>query len=163
MLILPEHIRDKILEPGYEDPFSKDFRSTNKIVFTNGCFDLLHSGHLHLLSKAKEMGTILVIGLNSDASVKRLKGISRPVQDQETRQSVLAFIEIVDYVALFNEDTPEKLIQIIRPDILVKGGDYSVEKIVGYDFVSSYGGKIVTIPLLHGFSTSQLIDKYKKG
>jgi D-beta-D-heptose 7-phosphate kinase/D-beta-D-heptose 1-phosphate adenosyltransferase len=130
-----------------------------KIGFTNGCFDVIHAGHIHLLGEAAKLCDILVIGLNTDDSVKRLKGETRPVNPENARATVLASIQFVDYVLLFGEDTPLRLIKEIRPNILIKGGDYKVEDIVGYDFVSSTGGSTVTIPLLEGFSTTGLLKR----
>ena len=130
-----------------------------KIVFTNGCFDILHRGHIEYLAKASELGHILIIGLNSDASVKRLKGDTRPVQDEISRAMQLASLFFVDAVVLFEEDTPYELIKTISPDILVKGGDYRPETIVGYDIVTSKGGKVETIQFVDGYSTSSIIQK----
>jgi rfaE bifunctional protein nucleotidyltransferase chain/domain len=132
------------------------------VVFTNGCFDMLHPGHIQLLSAAKQQGDILIVGLNTDASVKLLKGASRPVMDEQSRAIVLAALSVVDYVVLFSEETPLELIQEIRPHVLVKGGDYRPDEIVGSAFVRSRGGKIVTVPLLAGFSSTQIIDKSAK-
>jgi D-beta-D-heptose 7-phosphate kinase/D-beta-D-heptose 1-phosphate adenosyltransferase len=163
MMNQSDHIESKILNPDQKGNFiSGELRKGRKIVFTNGCFDILHPGHFHLLTIAKEMGALLVVGLNSDDSVRRLKGSSRPVNDQKKRASQLASLDYVDFVVMFTEDTPEKLIQRIKPDILVKGGDYKENEIIGSDFVLSYGGIVTTIPLLEGFSTTQLIDKSKK-
>jgi rfaE bifunctional protein nucleotidyltransferase chain/domain len=132
-----------------------------KIVFTNGCFDLLHKGHIEYLSKARDLGDILIIGLNTDDSVKRLKGDGRPLQDEKTRAMVLASLRIVDVVCLFNEDTPYDLIDLVKPDVLVKGGDYTEENIVGANLVKASGGVVVTIPLTPGHSTSGLIEKLR--
>lgn len=129
------------------------------IVFTNGCFDILHYGHIQYLEKAKNKGDILVIGLNSDSSVKRLKGPCRPIVQQKDRARVLAALESVDYVVLFSEDTPFKTIQALKPDILIKGADWKKKTIVGADFVLSYGGKVSTIKLAKGRSTTGLIEK----
>jgi D-beta-D-heptose 7-phosphate kinase/D-beta-D-heptose 1-phosphate adenosyltransferase len=129
----------------------------NKIVFTNGCFDLLHVGHVKYLAKAKRMGDVLVVGLNSDSSVKRLKGKGRPILAQKDRGEILAALEPVDYVTIFKEDTPNKLIRLVRPDILVKGADYKADNIVGAEFVRSYGGEVKTIPLVKNKSTNLLI------
>jgi rfaE bifunctional protein nucleotidyltransferase chain/domain len=131
------------------------------IVFTNGCFDILHPGHVNLLEKAKALGDILVLGLNTDASIKGLKGNSRPIQDQNARALVLAGLESVDFIIPFNTPTPLDLIKNIRPDILVKGGDYNIKEIVGFDFVKSYGGEVTTIPFLEGHSSSHIINKIK--
>lgn len=130
-----------------------------KIVFTNGCFDIIHRGHVEYLAKAASLGDQLIIGLNTDASVKRLKGSSRPVQDENTRALVLASFSFVSMVLLFDEDTPYELIKLIQPDILVKGGDYKPEEIVGYDIVRNGGGEIVTIDLVEGHSTTSIIHK----
>ncbi|MFH0893292.1 MAG: D-glycero-beta-D-manno-heptose 1-phosphate adenylyltransferase [Bacteroidota bacterium] len=133
-----------------------------KIVFTNGCFDLLHFGHIDYLMKASELGHILVIGLNSDESVRRLKGNSRPLVPQDARARLLASLFFVDLVVLFEEDTPLNIIQTIKPDFLVKGDDYQESEIVGGDFVKSYGGKIVRFPLVPGFSTTSIENKIKE-
>lgn len=130
-----------------------------KIIFTNGCFDILHLGHVEYLSKARDLGDILILGLNTDASVSRLKGPNRPVNPQEARATILAALSVVDAVILFDEDTPEKLIGMVKPDILVKGKDYDAKEIVGADFVQSYGGKVVTVELTHGYSTTTTIEK----
>ena len=132
------------------------------IVFTNGCFDIIHAGHVTYLENAKVLGDVLVVGLNTDDSVRRLKGSGRPVNNEQDRALVLDSLRFVDYVTLFNEDTPYELIQEIKPDILVKGGDYTPETIVGADIVMQYGGKVVVIPLVKGKSTSGLIEKLKK-
>lgn len=126
------------------------------IVFTNGCFDLLHPGHLHLLSHAADLGDILLVGLNSDASVSRLKGSERPFIPQEFRARQLASLFYVDGVVIFDEDTPLRLIESIKPDVLVKGADYAEESIIGGDFVKSYGGQVYRIPFLTGFSTTEI-------
>lgn len=130
-----------------------------KIVFTNGCFDLLHRGHIDYLSKAADQGNVLLIGLNTDASVKRLKGKNRPLNDEYSRALALAALRFTSWIVLFEEDTPLELIQKVKPDVLVKGADYSVQNIVGADFVSSYGGEVKTIPLTDGFSTTDLINR----
>ena len=139
-----------------------DFRlRQQKIVFTNGCFDVLHFGHVHYLLEAKELGDILVVGLNSDDSVRRLKGPSRPINGEMERAFVLASLAFVDYVTLFEEDTPENLIKIVRPDVLVKGGDYTIDQIVGADFVMQNGGTVTTIPFVEGYSSTQIIEQLK--
>jgi len=132
-----------------------------KIVFTNGCFDLLHLGHIDYLSKSADMGNKLVIGLNSDSSVSALKGPGRPISDQISRSVILASFSFVDAVVLFDEPTPLQLIELIRPDILVKGADYTIDKIVGADIVSQYGGLVSTIEYLNGYSTSLIEKKIK--
>ncbi len=130
-----------------------------KMVFTNGCFDILHKGHIHYLSEASELGDILVIGLNSDRSVKRIKGKDRPYQDENSRSLVLAALAFVDFVAVFNEDTPFEIIEKLKPGVLVKGGDYKAEEIVGYDTVTSSGGEVVIIDFVEGYSSSAIIRK----
>lgn len=133
-----------------------------KIVFTNGCFDILHRGHVEYLSHAKDLGDKLVLGLNTDASVKRLgKSPERPINSEETRATILAGLECVDAIILFNEDTPYELIKFVQPDVLVKGNDYKAEDIVGYDIVTAKGGQVITIQLVDGFSTTKLINKMK--
>ncbi len=134
---------------------------SKKIVFTNGVFDILHRGHIHLLAAARDFGDVLIVGLNSDASVSRLKP-GRPLQDEHTRAIVLASLTIVDAVILFNEDTPYELIKAIQPDVLIKGGDYKPETVVGADIVKANGGKVEIVPLLEGFSTTAIIGKIKK-
>lgn len=124
-----------------------------KIVFTNGCFDLLHLGHIQYLAAAKKKGGVLIVGLNSDSSIKKLKGINRPIFPQSARAGVLAGLESVDYLTIFNELTPLKVIQRLRPDILVKGGDWKAKQVVGKDFVELYGGRVITIPFIKGYST----------
>jgi rfaE bifunctional protein nucleotidyltransferase chain/domain len=133
----------------------------NKVVFTNGCFDILHRGHIEYLSQARDKGEILVIGLNSDASVKRIKGKGRPVQDETSRALVLASLRIVDAVVLFDEDTPFELIKIVKPDVLVKGADYTEDTIVGADIVKASGGEVVVIPIVEGYSTSRILKVIK--
>ena len=132
-----------------------------KIVFTNGCFDVLHYGHVHYLAQARQLGDLLVVGLNSDASVRRLKGESRPVNPEQARAFVLAALEMVDYVCLFVEDTPYELIAAVKPDVLVKGGDYAVDNIVGSDIVKGRNGEVVVLPFVEGFSSSSIIEKLK--
>lgn len=134
---------------------------SDRIVFTNGCFDILHVGHLHTLKESIQLGDKLIVGLNSDASVSRLKGKERPVVNQLDRSEMLAALEMVDAVIIFEDDTPEELIQMIKPDLLCKGGDWSIENIVGGDFVKSYGGQVVSIPFVQGYSSSSLINKIK--
>ncbi len=132
------------------------------VVFTNGCFDLVHLGHVDYLEKARNKGDRLVVGVNTDTSVSRLKGLERPVQDEYARARILAAFEFVDAVILFEEDTPLSLIQAVQPDILTKGSDYTVETIVGADFVLKGGGKVETLDLVEGYSTSQIIERVKK-
>jgi len=146
-------LRSRLLETGTKD---------RTIVFTNGCFDLLHPGHIQVLAAAREEGDVLVVGLNSDASVRLLKGKKRPVMDQQSRAIILASLSMVDYVVIFEEETPLELIRQIVPHVLVKGGDYREEEIVGSRFVNDRGGRTVTVPLLEGFSSSRLIDRTNK-
>ncbi len=133
-----------------------------KIVFTNGCFDLLHYGHVKYLQDAKKKGDVLVVGINSDSSAKRIKGKKRPVVNEKDRLRLVAALESVDYVVLFKEDTPLKIIKFIKPDVLVKGADWNKNNIVGKDFMLSYGGRVSTIKLVKGYSTSNLIKKIAK-
>jgi len=133
-----------------------------KIVFTNGCFDILHLGHVRLLEKAKRCGDVLVVGLNSDRSIRQIKGNSRPILSEKDRAGILAALESVDFVTLFSEPTPAKLIARLKPDVLVKGGDYRVGKIVGSEHVRKNGGKVVTFPLVKGRSTTNIIKKLKR-
>lgn len=133
-----------------------------KVVFTNGCFDILHVGHITYLNEAKKLGDVLIIGLNSDASVRRLKGESRPVNSQIDRALVLDALRSVDYVSIFNEDTPFELLEGIVPDVLVKGGDYKKEDVVGGDIVTKNGGDVVIIPFVNGKSTTSIIERATK-
>lgn len=130
-----------------------------KIVFTNGCFDLLHYGHLHYLSQARDLGDRLVIGLNSAASVSRLKGPHRPINDELTRTHLLAALVMVDAVVVFEEDTPLELIRMVQPDVLVKGGDWRPEQIVGSDVVLEKGGQVFSLPFIQGYSTTNIEQK----
>jgi len=132
--------------------------SNKKVVFTNGVFDLIHSGHVDYLSKAKKLGDVLIVGLNSDDSVKRIKGDKRPILKQDERSFILSNLKPVDYVVFFDEDTPENLISEIIPDILVKGADWAVDKIVGKEIVEKNGGKVMNIEFVNDQSTSRIID-----
>lgn len=160
-----DSLNDKCLS-GYSmealAPVYMDKKAGKKIVFTNGCFDILHAGHVTYLKKASELGDILVVGINSDASVKRLKGESRPVNTLEDRALVLSGLGFIDYVIPFEEDTPYELIKAVVPDILVKGGDYEIKDIVGKDVVEENGGKVMTIPLVEGRSTTNTINRMKE-
>ena len=133
-----------------------------KIVFTNGCFDVLHKGHVFYLRRARKLGDVLIVGLNSDLSVRKIKGFGRPVNSQDDRAELLSELKCVDRVIIFNEDTPEKLIRKIRPDILVKGGDWKGKEIAGGAFVRSYGGRVQFLPFVVGFSTTELLAKIEK-
>lgn len=130
-----------------------------KIVFTNGCFDILHLGHLDYLSKAKDKGDTLIIGLNSDLSIKQIKGTKRPILNEHDRACHLAALQFVDAIILFDEDTPYNLISTLLPDVLVKGGDYDIKSIVGADIVENNGGTVQIIPFLPGYSTTNIINK----
>lgn len=138
------------------------FKKTGKkIVFTNGCFDLLHIGHIRYLEQAKSLGDILIVGVNTDASVSVLKGPTRPIQNENDRAEILASLKSVDHTVLFGEQTPINLIKLVKPDILVKGGDWKIEQIVGWDFVQSYGGIVKSLQFVEGRSTSNIISKSK--
>ena len=155
-----EKIYDKILDDKSLDKKLNLWREEGKsIVFSNGCFDILHRGHVEYLSKAADLGDILIIGLNTDDSVRRLKGPSRPVNDEKARAVLLSALEFVDAVVLFKEDTPYNLIRRVQPDVLVKGKDYKAEDIVGYDIVIAKGGKVETIELVDGFSTTSILER----
>ncbi len=137
-------------------------RKNRRVVFTNGCFDLLHVGHVRYLQEARSLGDYLVVGLNSDASVRRLKGPNRPLQNELDRLEIIASLRCVDLATLFNEDTPESLIHQVKPDILVKGGDWPIDKIVGAKFVQSYGGEVKSLQFVEGHSSTNLIKKMKE-
>lgn len=137
-------------------------RDGKKVVFTNGCFDILHVGHIRYLKGARELGDFLVVGLNSDDSVKRLKGESRPYQTENERAEILKALRFVDLVVLFSQDTPLEIITFLKPDILIKGGDYRIETIVGAQEVFSWGGKVLTLPFIPEKSTSNIILKIEK-
>jgi len=132
-----------------------------KLVFTNGCFDIIHAGHVYYLTEAKKLGDVLIVGLNTDDSVRRLKGHLRPINAEQDRAVVLNALKPVDYVVMFDEDTPIELIKQVRPDFLVKGADYERKNIVGADFVESYGGRVATIEFVEGKSTTNIINKMK--
>ena len=133
-----------------------------KIVFTNGCFDILHAGHVDIFQQARNLGDALVVAVNSDISIKKIKGEKRPIVPQEQRMQVLAALEAIDYVVIFDEENPFKIIKEIQPDILVKGGDWPVETIVGREIVEKKGGKVLSIPLMEGISTTNIIEEVKK-
>lgn len=139
-----------------------DFKKSNKkIVFTNGCFDLLHIGHIRYLEQAKSLGDVLIVGINTDASVQVLKGPTRPIQNENDRAEILASLKAVDHTVLFGEETPINLIKQVKPDILVKGGDWKKEQIVGWNFVESYGGEVKSLQFVDGKSTTNIIAKSK--
>ncbi len=153
-------IQSKIIEPDQIDRLLSLWRFKNeKIVFTNGCFDIIHRGHIEYLAQAANLGSKLVIGLNTDQSVKKLKGNDRPINPEAARAMVLAACSFIDAVILFNDNTPINLIKQVQPDVLVKGGDYIIEEIVGYDVVTTNGGEVVTINFVDGFSSSSIIKK----
>jgi rfaE bifunctional protein nucleotidyltransferase chain/domain len=157
-----QNIQSKIF-PQANDDLSRlvaywNFKN-QKIVFTNGCFDILHRGHIDYLAKAADLGNVLLIGLNTDASVSRLKGAGRPVQDQDSRALTLAALSFVNAVVLFDEDTPYELIKFVQPDVLVKGSDYKTEDIVGADIVIAKGGEVQTLDFLEGYSTTGIIQR----
>ncbi|MAR40456.1 MAG: D-glycero-beta-D-manno-heptose 1-phosphate adenylyltransferase [Flavobacteriales bacterium] len=133
-----------------------------KIVFTNGCFDLIHKGHVEVLANIADLGDKLIIGLNSDSSIQRLKGENRPIIDENSRAMLLASLQFIDAIVLFSEDTPQKLIETIVPDILAKGGDYKVEEIVGHEVVLQNRGEVILVPFIDGFSTTNIVDKIKQ-
>ena len=134
-----------------------------RVVFTNGVFDLLHRGHVEYLEDARALGDRLVIGLNTDASVRRLKGPSRPIVGEQDRAAVVRALACVDLVVLFDDDTPLRLIEAVRPDVLVKGGDYSLDSIVGREFVESHGGRVTTLALREGLSSSEIVRRIREG
>ncbi len=154
-------IREKILSPKKLVLQIKKLKR-KKIIFTNGCFDILHAGHVTYLERARKLGDVLVIALNTDASTKRLKGPTRPINRLEDRAKVIAALESVTYVTWFDEDTPLSLIQKILPDFLVKGGDYEPKSIVGYQEVVSNGGKVKVLPFLEGRSTTKIIERSQR-
>jgi len=148
-----EHIKSQLAIWRFKD---------RKIVFTNGCFDILHLGHIEYLAQSRDLGGVLVVGLNSDDSVRRIKGSHRPINNEHARASTLASLFFVDAVVVFGEDTPAELIRLVQPDILVKGKDYDGKEIVGADIVSAHGGAVVTIDLVKGYSTTHTIEKMHK-
>ncbi|HUI44973.1 MAG TPA: D-glycero-beta-D-manno-heptose 1-phosphate adenylyltransferase [Nitrospirota bacterium] len=153
-------MQNKIKTPEELRPLLAILRSIGKkIVFTNGCFDILHTGHTRYLAKAKTLGQVLVIAVNSDASVRTIKGEKRPIMSEAERMETLAALESVDFVTLFNEPDPYKIIAMLEPDVLVKGGDWPVEKIIGGDLVVARGGQVVNVPYLEGASTTGIIER----
>ena len=156
-------IQDKILTKEQAKHFVAAARVTGKtIALTNGCFDILHEGHIFSLSQAAKEADLLIVGLNSDSSVKKIKGDHRPLNTEHSRALILASLLIVDAVVIFEEDTPEELIKIIQPDAYVKGGDYTIDQLAGANIILRYGGKVIINPFMKGFSTSGLIEKIKK-
>ncbi|MFM2015163.1 MAG: D-glycero-beta-D-manno-heptose 1-phosphate adenylyltransferase [Bacteroidota bacterium] len=158
-----EQIAKKIMTLEQAKAFMQACKTTGKTVaFTNGCFDILHRGHLFSLAQTAKEADYLLVGLNSDASVKKLKGPERPINSTESRASILANLVLVDVVVVFEEDTPLQLIQTLLPDVLVKGGDYTIDTIVGAKEVIANGGKVIINPIVEGFSTTNIIEKIKK-
>jgi D-glycero-beta-D-manno-heptose 1-phosphate adenylyltransferase len=153
---------NKIVDLSQAKELLKAWKNEGEVVFTNGCFDILHLGHVDYLEKASRFGSKMIVALNTDASVSKLKGPERPVNNEYARARIMASLSFVDAVILFGEDTPLELIEALVPDILVKGNDYTVDKIVGADFVIEHGGKVETIPLVEGYSTTNIVNKLKK-
>ena len=153
------NIKSKIIT---KEQFNKTVDKSKKVVFTNGCFDIIHLGHIEYLAKAADLGNTFVIGVNSDESVSRLKGKNRPIQDEKSRTTILAALEFVDYIIIFNEDTPLELISEIIPSVLIKGSDYNISDIVGSDIVLKNGGDVKTIDFVDGYSTSSIVEKIKR-
>jgi len=159
-MVFLESLKSKIVKDTDLPILLKKWQAEHKkLVFTNGCFDLIHRGHVEYLAQAAALGDVLVIGLNTDSSVSRIKGKDRPVQDEYARAVVLAAFSFVDAVVFFDEDTPEKLIQAVQPDVLIKGSDYKPEQIVGYQTVTAKGGQVKTINFTAGYSSSRIIEK----
>ena len=158
-------LKEKVVSQDQALKELKAWREKNKkIIFTNGCFDIIHPGHIDYLSQARDLGDILVLGLNTDQSVRRLnKGSNRPINDERTRAYVLAGLASVDLIVFFDEETPYNLIKLLQPNVLLKGNDYEVEKIIGFDILKENGGEVITIPFLEGYSTSSLIKKIIEG
>ncbi len=156
-------MKNKLVENNNILDLISDLKSRNQdIIFTNGCFDIIHPGHIHILKEAKSYGGILIVGLNSNRSVKGLKGESRPINTESDRIKMLCFIKYVDYVIVFDQDTPIDLIKLIRPDYLIKGGDYKKSDIIGGDLIEKNGGRVIIVDLLSDYSTSSIIDRFKK-
>ena len=159
-----EKINDKIISLEALKLRVENWKSSSeKIVFTNGCFDILHRGHIDVLAKTADLGDKLIIGLNSDSSIRKLKEDNRPIVDEKSRALLLAAFSFVDAIVLFSEQTPFNLITDIKPDILAKGGDYKITEIVGHEVVQQNGGEVITIPLTEGFSSTNIIDKIQNG
>ena len=158
----PLNVSDKVKSLGELKAITASARSNGKIVvFTNGCFDLLHRGHVHLLREAKALGDLLIVAINSDTSVKSIKGPARPILPETDRLELIAAMEMVDYVVLFEEPDPYNTIAALRPKVLVKGADWTSEEIIGADIVRRDGGEIVVLPYLKGFSTTEIIEKVR--
>lgn len=156
-----QHIEKKIISRSQAEKFGSEMRENGKtLVFTNGCFDLVHPGHIDLLIRARSFGDALMVGLNTDSSIKRIKGKKRPIFDEHSRALMLAALEVVDCVVLFNEDTPAELIGAVKPTVIVKGGDYTPDEVVGKEIVESAGGRVEIVPITMEFSSSEIIQKF---
>ncbi|NOQ25326.1 MAG: D-glycero-beta-D-manno-heptose 1-phosphate adenylyltransferase [Bacteroidales bacterium] len=156
-------IQSKIIDINNIESYLTYWKLKNqKIVFTNGCFDILHRGHVEYLAQAANHGDVLIIGVNTDSSVRRIKGETRPVQDEYARSILLASLSFVSAIVLFDDDTPYNLIKRVQPDVLIKGSDYSIKDIIGSDIVIAKGGKVITIDFIEGYSTTSIIEKLKK-
>ena len=157
-----EKVNNKILNTKHLleklDSWKKEHK---KIVFTNGCFDLIHLGHIEVLARSADLGDILIIGVNTDSSIKKIKGNNRPIIEESSRAKQLAALEFVDAVVLFNEETPFELINLIQPDVITKGGDYKTEDVIGNQTINEKGGEIIIIPLTQGYSTTTILNKIK--
>jgi len=152
--------RKKVVDPAYVQVLCEELhRNGAKLVFTNGVFDLLHPGHVQYLTDARELGTHLIVALNTDESTNRIKGPQRPIVSLNDRLEVLSAFECTSFLTWFDEDTPAEMIRLVHPDVLVKGGDWKPEQIVGKDFVERYGGRVLSIPFLYGYSTTNIVDK----
>ena len=157
-----ERVKNKIFNKNNLLEKLEIWRDANKkIVFTNGCFDLIHLGHIEVLARSADLGDILIIGVNTDSSIKELKGNNRPIIEEDSRAQQLASLEFVDAVILFNEQTPLKLIKVIKPNIITKGGDYNSEQVVGKEIAVKNEGEVIIIPLTQGYSTTSILDKIK--
>lgn len=160
--MLPDGVRSKLKSLSEVAEIAAQARQKGQsVVFTNGCFDLLHRGHVHILREARANGDLLIVGINSDTSVRSIKGPLRPILPQTDRIELIAAMEMVDYVVLFDEPDPYRVIAAIKPNVLAKGGDWSAEKIVGADIVEQNGGRVAVIPYLPGFSTTEIIERIR--
>ena len=161
-MLIPDVVTDKLKSLEEAAVIASQARKNSKrVVFTNGCFDLLHRGHVHVLRQAKAAGDLLIVGLNSDRSVKSIKGPSRPILPETDRVELIAAMEMVDYVVLFDAPDPYQLIAVIKPDVLAKGGDWGTDKVIGSDIVIQNGGRVELIPYLQGFSTTEIIERIR--
>ena len=161
MLNQPQPVQKVLASAQLEEVLNSYRKQNKKVVFTNGCFDLLHIGHVRYLEQAKSLGDILIVGINSDLSVQKLKGPTRPIQNENDRAEILASLKAVDHTVIFTEETPLRLIQQVKPDLLVKGGDWKPDQIVGSDFVMANGGQVKSLQFIEGRSTTSIIEKSK--